>query len=79
MDNQDVIATLNDLLEISRDGEQGFHTCAEGVESPNLKVLFEFSGAALRRRRLKPRFAVSAVNRHRVARLAARCIAPGPA
>jgi hypothetical protein len=24
MDNQDVIATLNDLLEISGDGEQGF-------------------------------------------------------
>jgi uncharacterized protein (TIGR02284 family) len=46
MDNQDVIATLNDLLEISRDGEQGFRTCAEGVESPNLKALFE---AAARR------------------------------
>jgi hypothetical protein len=29
-DNHDVIATLNDLLEISRDGEQGFHTCVEG-------------------------------------------------
>ena len=35
MDNQDVIATLNDLLEISRDGEQGFRTCAEGVQTPN--------------------------------------------
>jgi uncharacterized protein (TIGR02284 family) len=41
MDNHDVIATLNDLLETSRDGEQGFHTCAEGVESPNLKAMFE--------------------------------------
>ena len=41
MDTQDVIATLNDLLEISRDGEQGFRTCAEGVQSPNLKALFE--------------------------------------
>ena len=40
-ENHDVIATLNDLLEISRDGEQGFHTCVEGVESPNLKALFE--------------------------------------
>jgi hypothetical protein len=40
-DNHDVIATLNDLLEICRDGEQGFHTCVEGVESPNLKALFE--------------------------------------
>jgi uncharacterized protein (TIGR02284 family) len=46
MDNHDVIATLNDLLEISRDGEQGFRTCAEGVQSPNLKALFE---AAARR------------------------------
>jgi uncharacterized protein (TIGR02284 family) len=41
MDNQDVIATLNGLLEISRDGEEGFHACAEGVRSPNLKALFE--------------------------------------
>src|ERR1700736_3599499 len=41
MDNHDVIATLNGLLEISRDGEQGFHACAEGVRSPNLKALFE--------------------------------------
>jgi hypothetical protein len=41
MDNQDVITTLNDLLEISRDGEQGFRTCAEGVRTPNLKALFE--------------------------------------
>jgi hypothetical protein len=41
VDNHDVIATLNDLLEISRDGEQGFRTCAEGVESPNLKAQFE--------------------------------------
>ena len=41
MHNQDVIATLNDLLEISRDGEQGFRTCAEGVRTPNLKALFE--------------------------------------
>jgi uncharacterized protein (TIGR02284 family) len=41
MDNQNVIATLNDLLETSRDGEQGFRTCAEGVQSPNLKALLE--------------------------------------
>ena len=44
MDHHDVIATLNDLLEISRDGEQGFRTCAEGVESPNLEALFEVAG-----------------------------------
>ena len=41
MDNDDVIATLNKLLETTRDGEQGFHTCADGVQSPNLKSMFE--------------------------------------
>ena len=46
MDTNGVIATLNDLIETSRDGEQGFRTCAEGVTSPNLKTLFE---AAARR------------------------------
>ena len=46
MDNNDVIATLNDLLEISRDGEEGFRTCAEGVQNPNLKAQLE---AAARR------------------------------
>jgi hypothetical protein len=42
----DVIATLNDLLEINCGGEQGFRACAEGVRSLNLKALFE---AAARR------------------------------
>jgi sirohydrochlorin ferrochelatase len=37
----DVIKTMNDLIETSRDGEQGFRTCAQGVASPNLKTLFE--------------------------------------
>jgi uncharacterized protein (TIGR02284 family) len=46
MDNDDVISTLNGLLEISRDGEQGFRTCAEGVQTPSLKAMFE--GAARR-------------------------------
>ena len=46
MDTNDVISTLNNLIETSRDGEQGFRTCAEGVSSPNLKALF---AAAARR------------------------------
>ena len=46
MATNDVIETLNDLIETSRDGEQGFRTCAQGVTSPNLKTLFE---AAARR------------------------------
>ena len=40
MATDDVIETLNDLIETSRDGEQGFRTCAQGVTSPNLKMLF---------------------------------------
>ena len=46
MNTNDVIKTMNDLIETSRDGEQGFRTCAQGVTSPNLKTLFE---AAARR------------------------------
>jgi uncharacterized protein (TIGR02284 family) len=46
MATNDVIKTMNDLIETSRDGEQGFRTCAQGVTSPNLKTLFE---AAARR------------------------------
>jgi len=33
MDKDDVIATLNDLIETSRDGEAGFRTCADGVKN----------------------------------------------
>src|SRR5215470_10701650 len=41
MDKNDVIATLNDLIETSRDGEEGFRTCADGVKSTQLKQMFE--------------------------------------
>jgi uncharacterized protein (TIGR02284 family) len=41
MDRNDLIATLNDLIETSRDGEEGFRACAEGVKSPDLKRFFE--------------------------------------
>jgi hypothetical protein len=34
MDKQQVIATLNNLLAITRDGERGFRTCAAAVISP---------------------------------------------
>ena len=40
MDKNDVIATLNDLIEICKDGDQGFHACADGVESTHLKTAF---------------------------------------
>jgi len=41
MDNDDLISTLNDLIETSRDGEQGFRTCAEDASerSPELKAM----------------------------------------
>ncbi|RZI88552.1 MAG: PA2169 family four-helix-bundle protein [Variovorax sp.] len=35
-----VVDVLNDLLENARDGEHGFRTCAEAVESSELKQLF---------------------------------------
>jgi len=41
MDRDDVIRTLNELIETCKDGEEGFRTCAEGVENPALKTFFE--------------------------------------
>jgi uncharacterized protein (TIGR02284 family) len=41
MDSKDVISTLNDLIETSKDGENGFRTCADGVKDANLKSMFE--------------------------------------
>jgi uncharacterized protein (TIGR02284 family) len=41
MDKSDVIDTLNDLIETSKDGEAGFRTCAEGVKNAQLKEVFE--------------------------------------
>ena len=38
-DNDDVIDTLNDLIETSRDGEYGFNTSAEHATSPELKTM----------------------------------------
>ena len=41
MDNHQVVATLNNLLETTKDGEAGFRACAEGVTNPRLKAVFE--------------------------------------
>ena len=42
--NDDVISTLNNLIETCKDGEQGFKEAAEGVERSDLKSTFyEFS------------------------------------
>ena len=40
MDKEDIISTLNELAEISKDGEEGFQTCAEDAEDPKLKSYF---------------------------------------
>lgn len=40
MDNDDVIDTLNDLIETCKDGENGFRTCAEDAKRPDLKTVF---------------------------------------
>ncbi|MBA2689816.1 MAG: PA2169 family four-helix-bundle protein [Burkholderiales bacterium] len=39
MKSDEVISTLNDLIETSKDGEQGFRTCAKDVESTELKQI----------------------------------------
>jgi uncharacterized protein (TIGR02284 family) len=42
--NDDVISTLNGLIETCRDGQEGFKDAAEGIERSDLKSLFyEFS------------------------------------
>ena len=40
MNNEDTITILNDLIEISKDGEEGFRTSAELVEDENLTKIF---------------------------------------
>lgn len=35
------VTILNDLIETCRDGEQGFLTCAEHVQTPELQQLFQ--------------------------------------
>lgn len=40
MTRDDVISTLNNLIETSRDGQNGFQSAAEGVTNPSLKALF---------------------------------------
>ena len=41
MSNDDIIGTLNDLIETCKDGEEGFRTCAEDIERVDLKSIFE--------------------------------------
>ena len=41
MNSQTVIATLNNLLETTKDGAQGFRTCADAVSNARLRTVFE--------------------------------------
>jgi uncharacterized protein (TIGR02284 family) len=42
--NDDVVSTLNGLIETCKDGQNGFQTAADGIERSDLKSLFyEFS------------------------------------
>ncbi len=44
MTNEDVISTLNNLIETNKDGQEGFKQAAEGVERSDLKsTFFEYS------------------------------------
>lgn len=40
MDKDEVVDTLNDLIETCKDGEEGFRTCAENIKSAQLKEIF---------------------------------------
>jgi uncharacterized protein (TIGR02284 family) len=40
MKNNDVVSTLNDLIETCKDGEQGFKTCAEDISDGQYKQPF---------------------------------------
>jgi uncharacterized protein (TIGR02284 family) len=39
-DNDNVISTLNNLIETCKDGENGFRTAADGVKNSELRTLF---------------------------------------
>jgi uncharacterized protein (TIGR02284 family) len=40
MNHQDIVSTLNDLIETSKDGEYGFSSSAENAKGQHIKQLF---------------------------------------
>lgn len=48
LSHDDVVDVLNDLIENSHDGEYGFRTCAQEVESASLKQVFSERAAGCR-------------------------------
>ncbi|WP_300733043.1 PA2169 family four-helix-bundle protein [Pseudomonas sp.] len=43
--NKEAISVLNDLIETSKDGQEGFKTCAEDIKHPELKAYFSTRSA----------------------------------
>ena len=41
MDNDQVISTINDLIETSKDGEEGFRTCAQDMEDQQVASMLK--------------------------------------
>jgi uncharacterized protein (TIGR02284 family) len=40
MTNEDVVSTLNSLIETSRDGEEGFRAAGDAIDNTDLRTLF---------------------------------------
>lgn len=40
MNNDDLISTLNDLIETCKDGEEGFKACASDITNSDAKLMF---------------------------------------
>ncbi len=40
MTNEDVVSTLNTLIETSKDGEEGFRSAGDAIENADLRTLF---------------------------------------
>jgi len=40
MKTKDTVSTLNDLIQINKDGQEGFKDASENVKNPELKTLF---------------------------------------
>ncbi|WP_248797249.1 PA2169 family four-helix-bundle protein [Pseudomonas sp. MWU13-2105] len=38
--NKEAVSILNHLIEVSKDGQKGFQTCADDIQHPELKALF---------------------------------------
>ena len=40
MSNDDIVDTLNDLIETCKDGEYGFNACAQHTQNSELRTVF---------------------------------------